>query len=117
GYRLEGGDPCAGESPARSLSDCQRTGVSSSQYGRITDTSPDGGYPAIAGGNPQLTPETAKTYTAGVVLTPSRDLAITIDYFDIRLDDTIAGFSGDVIFNQCLDTGNPTFCRLITRDP
>jgi outer membrane receptor protein involved in Fe transport len=118
GYALDAGDPCAGESPARSLSDCQRTGVTPSQYGHVFDNPfPDGGYPATGGGNPELKPESAKTYTAGVVLTPTRDLSSTIDYFDIRIEDTIASFGGDVIFNQCIDTGEPAFCRLITRDP
>jgi outer membrane receptor protein involved in Fe transport len=115
-YGLEAGDPCAGEAPTRSLADCARTGVTVSRYGRILD-SPSGEFPATAGGNPRLQPETARTYTVGIVLTPSRDLSATIDYFDVRLEDAISAVEASVIFQQCLDTGNPLYCDLVSRDP
>jgi outer membrane receptor protein involved in Fe transport len=64
-----------------------------------------------------LKPETGKTYTLGLVLAPTRDLSATIDYFDIRIDNTISQIDGSVIFTQCLDTGDPFYCSLVTRDP
>ena len=116
-YGLDPGDPCAGPNPTRSLADCQRTGVTAERYGRIFD-SPFAEYPMTAGGNPQLQPETARTYTLGMVLTPFRDFSATIDYFDVRLEDAIVTeFDGGVIFQQCLDTGNPLYCDLVRRDP
>jgi outer membrane receptor protein involved in Fe transport len=116
GYELGPGlDPCAGGSPIRSLSDCQRTGVTASQYGRIVQA-PDDAFPATGGGNPELKPETARTYTAGIVLAPFKDFTATMDYFDIRIEDTISGISGDTLFTQCIDTGNPVFCRHVQRD-
>ena len=116
-YGLVEGDPCAGEAPARSLADCQRTGVRADRYGHILDNpEPDGGYPATIGGNPVLQPETANTYTLGLVLNPTQDFGATIDYFDIRVDDTIKSIDGSVIFQQCIDTGDPFFCGLVTRD-
>jgi outer membrane receptor protein involved in Fe transport len=39
-----------------------------------------------------------------------------MDYFDIRIEDTISGISGDTLFTQCIDTGNPVFCRHVQRD-
>jgi iron complex outermembrane receptor protein len=116
-YGLQGGDPCAGEAPVRSLADCQRTGVQAARYGFIIDNpEEDGVYPATIGGNPALEPETANTYTLGVVLNPAQDFGATIDYFDIRIDDAISSIDGSVIFQQCIDTGNPFFCGLVTRD-
>ena len=117
GYTLgAGGDPCAGESPARSLGDCRRTGLAGGLYGHVfPNTSLF--HPATVGGNPQLRPETADTYTLGLVLTPARELSATLDYFDIRIEDTISSIDGAVIFGRCIDTGDPLFCSLITRDP
>jgi outer membrane receptor protein involved in Fe transport len=115
-WEFEGGDPCAGPSPARSLADCQRTGVTASAYGRILD-SPDREFHATRGGNPLLGTESASTYTLGVGLTPWRNFSATIDYFDVRLEDAIIAMEPDVIFRHCIDTGNPLYCALVVRDP
>jgi outer membrane receptor protein involved in Fe transport len=116
GDEVNPGDPCEGLKPLRSLGDCQRTGVTAANYGRIV-TNPFNGYPSTAGGNPGLNPETAKTYTLGLVLAPTRDLSLTVDYFDIRIEKTISSIPADLIFYQCLDTGDPFYCSKITRDP
>jgi len=113
-FPLPGGDPCAGEAPVRSLADCQRTGVTPSQYGHIQQA---GSSNSVIGGNPQLQPETARTYTAGMVLIPSSDLSATLDYYDIRIEDTVSTVPGESIFNGCIDTGDPIFCRLVMRNP
>jgi iron complex outermembrane recepter protein len=110
-------DPCAGDVPARSLADCQRTGVTASQYGRIPGTPLGIGFNAVLGGNPRLEPETANTTTLGFALTPTPDFSATLDYFDIRVEDYITGGTPDVTFQRCLDTGDPQLCALIRRDP
>jgi len=48
------------------------------------------------GGDPNLQEETSDTYTAGVVLRPSfiPRLNVTVDYFNIKVEDTIATFGG-----------------------
>ena len=116
GYELpDGDDPCAGATPRRPLADCRRTGVSAALYGRILEN-PFTGFPSTAGGNTALKPETARTYTLGLVLTPAPDFSATLDYFDIQLEDTISLINGAVIFQQCIDTGDPIFCQLIARD-
>jgi iron complex outermembrane recepter protein len=108
-------DPCAGATPTRSLAQCQRTGVTATQYGHILDNIA-GQYNYLQGGNPNLEPETAKSYTAGIVLTPTRNLSATIDYFNIKVDDIISNLPPTTILSQCLDTGNQQFCNLIHRD-
>jgi outer membrane receptor protein involved in Fe transport len=108
-------DPCAGAAPTATLAQCAHTGVTAAQYGRIQDNAA-GQYNAIAGGNPNLRPETSDTYTAGVVLTPVKNLSVTLDYFDIRINNEIGVVPPALTVSQCIATGNPLFCGLITRD-
>ena len=108
-------DPCAGDKPTASLSACQNTGVTAAQYGTISD-SPAGQYNYLQGGNAALTPEKAKSKTFGVVLTPTRDLSVTVDYFDIKVEDKIDNVDPATTLSKCLATGDSRFCSLITRD-
>jgi iron complex outermembrane recepter protein len=108
-------DPCAGTTPTATLAQCQRTGVTAAQYGRIQD-SPAGQYNFLAGGNPKLKPEKSKSYTIGVVFTPAKNLNASVDYWDIKIDDTIGVVNPVTTLNTCLTTGDPRFCSQITRD-
>jgi outer membrane receptor protein involved in Fe transport len=108
-------DPCAGAAPTATLAQCSHTGVTAAQYGKILDN-PAGQYNTLIGGNPNLNPETSDTYTLGVVLTPLKNLSFTADYFDIRINNEIGTIPQALTVNQCLATGNPLFCGLITRD-
>ena len=108
-------DPCAGAAPSATLAQCQRTGVTAAQYGRIED-SPAGQYNQITGGNANLAPEESDSYTLGLVLTPMRNLSVTIDAFDMKVTGVIDGLPASTTLSQCLTTGDPKFCSLITRD-
>ncbi|HYE27737.1 MAG TPA: TonB-dependent receptor [Allosphingosinicella sp.] len=118
-------DPCAGVvdnnpatvSPTATAAQCALTGVSAAQYGFISDN-PAEQYNGLLGGNPDLAPETADSYTLGVVLQPRflPRFALTVDAFDIKVDDTIGTIGTDVIINQCIATGDPFFCSRIHRD-
>jgi iron complex outermembrane receptor protein len=108
-------DPCAGATPDASAADCARTGVTAAQYGRIED-SPAQQYNAITGGNTALAPEESDSYTLGLVLTPIRNLSMTIDAFDMKVKGVIGGMPASTTLTQCLQTGDPKFCALITRD-
>jgi len=108
-------DPCAGPTPAATLAQCQRTGVTAAQYGNIIDN-PAGQYNALFGGNTRLRPEEAESFTLGLVATPIRGLSVTLDYFKIEVDDVISTVAPTITLQQCLSSGNPTFCSLITRD-
>ena len=108
-------DPCATATPTATLIQCARTGVTAAQYGTIQD-SPAGQYNYLQGGNPLLKPERATSVTLGVVLTPIRDLSVTLDYFEIKVKDTISNIDPTTTLSKCLETGNPTYCSLITRD-
>jgi outer membrane receptor protein involved in Fe transport len=71
-------------------------------------------------GNENLTPETAKTWTAGVVLSspftsPFLDrFRLSVDWFNIRVDDAIGVQSVGVAQRQCLQ---PEFNPLVLTDP
>jgi outer membrane receptor protein involved in Fe transport len=115
---LAGGtDPCAGATPVYSAAQCANTGVTAAQYG-LVDANPANQYNAIFGGNPNLSPEKADTYTAGVVLQPRwvPGLAVTVDYFNIKVKGLIGTLSLNNVLNQCATTGNAQFCGLIHRD-
>lgn len=111
------GDPCAGAAPTASLAACQAQGVTAGQYGTITGN-PAGQYNGLIGGNPNLAPEVADTFTVGLVLQPSfiPRLAITVDWFSIKIDAPIQPIGQDVILATCVQTLNPTFCGLVHRD-
>ncbi|MGV7208809.1 TonB-dependent receptor domain-containing protein [Oxalobacteraceae bacterium A2-2] len=108
-------DPCAGATPEYSAAECARTGVSASQYGKIEANSANQ-YHSQTGGNPNVAPEEADTYTFGIVLNPVRDLTLTVDYFKIDINNTISSVDPGIALTQCAKTGNPVFCNLIHRD-
>ena len=111
------GDPCAGAAPSASLAACQAQGVTAGQYGTIVGN-PAGQYNGLIGGNPNLAPEIADTFTVGLVLQPSfiPRLAITVDWFSIKIDSPIQPIGQDVILATCVQTLNPGFCGLVHRD-
>jgi len=111
-------DPCAGPTPTFTATQCANTGVTGAQYGSVA-ANPANQYNALFGGNPGLTPETADTYTAGLVLQPRwiPGLAISADYFDIKIKDLIGVLPFQQILNNCATTGNPITCGLIHRQP
>ena len=111
-------DPCAGAitSASPTLAQCQATGVSATQYGRVPGN-PAGQYSGFIGGNPNVSPETADSYTAGLVLQPRfiPGLALTADYFNIKVKGLIGTIGYNTIMNQCLATGDAFFCSRIHR--
>jgi iron complex outermembrane receptor protein len=108
-------DPCAGAKPTASAAACAKTGVTAAQYGHIED-SPAAQYNALFGGNVNLKPETSDSYTLGLVLTPMRSLSLTFDYFNMTVEGVIGGAPPTTTLSQCIATGDPKFCGLITRD-
>lgn len=73
------------------------------------------------GGNPTLNEETAKTWTAGVVLRPSflRGFEITADWYDIRLKQAIQYSTAQDVVDLCVDQPDldNIYCDVISRSP
>ena len=110
-------DPCAGTAPEATLEQCAFTGVTPDLYGTIVDN-PAGQYNALFGGNLNLEPETADSFTVGFVFQPTfvEGLSLTVDYFDITVEDVISTIAPTITLAECLNTGNAVFCDKIERD-
>ncbi|WP_438999280.1 TonB-dependent receptor domain-containing protein, partial [Variovorax beijingensis] len=111
-----GVDPCAGANPIYTPEQCLNTGVPLDRYGTIP-ANPASQNNQFIGGNPDLEPESAETWTAGLVFTPTKDLQFNVDYFDIKLTDAIATVGAPVILEFCAKTGDPFLCDRINRNP
>jgi len=116
-------DSCAGAAVGGlvngfTAAQCAFTGVTAPQFGSV-NPNPANQYNAQFGGNADLSPEKADTYTVGVVLQPRfiPGLAFTIDYFDIKIENLISTLGFQTILSQCLATGDPFFCTKIHRNP
>src|SRR5262249_37360643 len=74
--------------------------------------------PETLSGNANLQPEKATTFTAGVVFTPTffKGFSITLDYFNISIDDQITAESANVILNNCYTLGIQSDCDKVHRD-
>lgn len=111
-------DGCAGATPTASRDVCRLTGLPDALYGQVSEC-PTDFCTGLSGGNLALKPETADTYTAGVVLNPGflKRLTLTVDYFNIKVRDYIGIVAPALTTEQCFENANPFFCALITRDP
>lgn len=71
-------------------------------------------------GNPDLKPEVANTWVAGVVLQPSfiPTLNLAVDYYDIEIRDAITNVGGNDAVQQCNLSGQTSaLCDFVIRDP
>jgi iron complex outermembrane receptor protein len=91
----------------QTFSDGLHTGVTAQNY-------------SISQGNAALVPEVARTYTAGVVFTPSfiSNFTASFDYYTISLKNAISNISGNTASIQklCEDSGGTSpYCALLVR--
>jgi hypothetical protein len=77
-------------------------------------------FGGLTGGNPDLTEETAETITYGFVYQPSflDGFSITVDYWDIQIDDAIESVTGQNIVDGCYQGAslNAAFCGALGRN-
>ena len=80
--------------------------------------SPAGQYNLLGGGNPNLNPEEADTYTYGVVWTPSffSGFNLSVDYFDIQVDGLVSSVGALNTLNLCYGQNDAAACGRITRN-
>jgi outer membrane receptor protein involved in Fe transport len=86
----------------------QPPGISSTSFNdRLTGGSAQG-MRLVSSGNAGLVPEEAKTFTAGLVLTPSfmPRFSMAVDFYETRLTNAITGlnYAGDAVQAVCLAT-------------
>lgn len=73
-------------------------------------------------GNRELKPEESTSYTVGLIYQPEfiEGLSMTLDYWNIKIDDAISSIAAQDIIDRCLDSTSGIdnqYCALITRDP
>ena len=70
---------------------------------------------ALFGGNPNLEAESADTYTFGVVVTPAaiEGLTITLDYYNIAIEEAISTVGLQTLLNECHVSGIASSCALL----
>ncbi len=119
-------DPCSNGNPnpidatLRAL--CESTGVPAALVGVVGDIVA-GQVNQFAGTVPTAlpNPETANTLTLGMVWSPSlnidnlTDPVVSIDYYDIEIEDFIGTFSGQEALDACYVLADPTACSGIVR--
>ncbi len=78
-----------------------------------------GPFLGFSGGNPDLIEETSDSWTAGAVWTPvfAPGLSISLDFWDIEIEDAILQTDIQDIINSCFDAPdlNNQFCDTLTR--
>jgi len=129
-------DPCnfnssfrTGANAAQVATLCQAQGITAAAMPTYTQVNSQAR--AIVGGNPELTPEIADTYTYGLVWDSNmesnwgRNLQVSLDYFKYDISDAISSLAASSIIGRCFNQldSNPTFdannqfCQLFGRDP
>ena len=66
--------------------------------------------PINTGANPSVGPEKSKTFNFGIVLTPTRSLLVSLDYWNVRMSDANGQLAQDTLFL-------PEYSSLFIRDP
>lgn len=82
---------CRTEEPEEELGDCSYADI---------------GVIAVRSGNRELEPETSTSWGAGFVWSPNEKLMLSVDYFDVKLDDQVQNLRVDAVLEDEAD------CRL-----
>lgn len=120
-------DPCTGFGGAGFDSRYQTACASDAASGLIpsngTFAQNSGQLRAVVGGNPDLGPETADTFTVGLVVEPIEGLSFTVDYYDIEVDNVISSVGITTKLDKCYSAGEEggqggsfALCEGVVRD-
>ena len=112
-------DPCSlrniGTGASTRAANCAAAGIPTS-YDFVYTSSIE----ILSGGNPDLKEEKSKSWTIGAVATPTfiPGLTLSVDYYNITVDNVITAPSAQQIMNACYDAPdiNNPFCGLFTRN-
>lgn len=112
-------DPCNFNNPSRNVAFCVAQGVPLGDVATFLQANTQ--VQAFAFGQPDLEPERAETYTAGVVVTPSRfplgRLSLTADYYDITISSQISTLGAGFYINRCYQLQDLDACSRVFRNP
>lgn len=110
-------DPCSQPSDAQTQNNCSELGVPPT----YSQANPQ--ISVRTGGNAELKPETAESFTAGLVYSPnwavnqawSQRMDFEITWYDIEVDDAIQAVDAQTQLDRCVATLDPAFCSGISR--
>ncbi|TCI01553.1 TonB-dependent receptor [Corallincola luteus] len=115
-------DPCVDPAASAAANGLTEAEVSANC---VASGAPGGGYDnggntqvrTLEGGYSELEPETADIYTIGLVYEPEfvEGLAITLDYWNIELDNAISQIGTQTTMDQCALAGDLEACDRIVR--
>jgi iron complex outermembrane recepter protein len=114
-------DPCGAKGTA-SDDACLNSGPGASVTGAQLRgdglTSPAGQYNFNQGGNTALDPETSDTLSYGIVFTPrfAPGLSVSLDYFDIDVEDLISAFGAANTLDACYNFADDAACSRVHRN-
>ncbi len=110
-------DPCSVENIQNNVNYAKNCASAGIPVGFTANT--NASITGVSSGNPNLDPERSMSYTGGIVfqhLVPG--LAITLDYYSIKIKDAISLVAAQDVINNCFGSANgldPTFCSLLRR--
>ena len=118
-------DPCAVGQPGAGGVACTAAGVPADFIQRGQAGAPCAALPCqtdtpfLTGSNPDLSPETAKSRTIGIVWSPRwlEGLDLTLDWYDIEMTNLIAQDAVDSILRDCYISNVASRCQGVVRDP
>jgi outer membrane receptor protein involved in Fe transport len=112
-------DPCSadnisGGSTGRRAANCAAAGIPTTYNYAYSQS-----LQILSGGNPDLKAEKSDSYTYGAVFTPRwvPGLTLSVDYYNIKVNDVISSVDAQSIVDQCYDAPNLSnqFCSSFTR--
>ena len=121
---ISGDDPCdaryvgLGPNPTARKANCESLGIDTDTFtSSISDGTISTGY---VSGNPDLNPETSKSYTYGLAWTPNfvENLQIGLDYYNLEIEGAINDVTFETLAANCYDSAdfpNETACDTFTR--
>lgn len=94
-------------------------GAASVRDPRKPTSAPNVPVTLLQGGNPEVKPEQADTYTVGVIYRPQwlDGLDLSVDWLSVNLEGSIEQFLAQDIVNACYIQNNQDQCRNISLDP
>jgi iron complex outermembrane receptor protein len=110
-------DPCQGLTTAKIASNPNLSLACKGVPTNGTFQEPNALITALSSSNPNLKPESGLVKTVGIVFDPSflPGFSIDLDYWTYNLKNVITLLDSNYSINQCVATGNPTFCNYANR--
>jgi outer membrane receptor protein involved in Fe transport len=110
-------DPCGNDPTPAQQANCEANGVPGGAY--VQGEAGEELFTALAGGNPELEPESGDSLGIGAIYSPmwASGLSASIDYFQVELTDYIwQAYPFQVLF-ECAEHGLAQACEAIRRFP